>query len=130
MNRELVKPAKAESRKHRRELTQRLNELLTGARNRQNLFIEAIADPADRMHSRVDQDFVAAQLDSQCKLIHDIESALDKIAQGEDRSCESCNRPIPLTRLNAVPWARRCIKCQLRQEAATERQPTAFSHAA
>ena len=129
MNRGSVKDGKAESRKRRRELTHRLNELLTSARNRQDLFIETIADPLDRVRSNAEQDLIAAQLDSQCKLIHDIETALGKIADGVDRTCESCHREIPVARLNAVPWARLCIKCQSRTEAA-ERPPSAFSHAA
>lgn len=41
-----------------------------------------------------------------------VEEALDRLAAGDYGVCLECERPIPPTRLDAVPWARYCVPCQ------------------
>jgi DnaK suppressor protein len=41
-----------------------------------------------------------------------IEEALDRLKSGDYGICLCCEEPIPPKRLNAVPWARYCIRCQ------------------
>jgi DnaK suppressor protein len=45
-----------------------------------------------------------------------VRDALARLANGTYGSCESCHRPIPTARLEAVPYARRCRSCQARME--------------
>ena len=45
-----------------------------------------------------------------------VEHALLRIAIGACGRCESCNRKIPVTRLNALPYTTRCIKCRHQDE--------------
>ena len=47
-----------------------------------------------------------------------IEAALDKIAEdeGEYGLCEECDERIPLGRLELMPWAELCTKCQTKLE--------------
>lgn len=45
--------------------------------------------------------------------VHD---ALAKLAGGMYGDCETCRHAIPLTRLQEVPYARRCATCQEREE--------------
>jgi RNA polymerase-binding transcription factor DksA len=45
--------------------------------------------------------------------VHD---ALAKLANGTYGRCETCDRPIPAARLEAVPYARHCLDCQERME--------------
>lgn len=44
-----------------------------------------------------------------------ISRALRKIDDGTYGGCERCGRPIPYARLEAVPYASRCVDCQARQ---------------
>jgi DnaK suppressor protein len=41
-----------------------------------------------------------------------IDRALTKIATGRFGTCEDCEEEIPAKRLNVVPYARLCAKCQ------------------
>jgi DnaK suppressor protein len=41
-----------------------------------------------------------------------VRDALAKLASGTYGNCETCHRPIPTARLEAVPYARRCLSCQ------------------
>ena len=45
-----------------------------------------------------------------------VRDALAKLASGTYGNCETCHRPIPAARLEAVPYARRCVACQQRWE--------------
>jgi RNA polymerase-binding transcription factor DksA len=45
-----------------------------------------------------------------------VRDALAKLASGTYGNCETCRRPIPAARLEAVPYARRCVSCQERME--------------
>jgi len=48
--------------------------------------------------------------------ICDIDLALAKIEAGTFGICENCSRPIPKSRLKALPFARLCIKCKEAEE--------------
>jgi DnaK suppressor protein len=45
-----------------------------------------------------------------------VRDALAKLENGTYGTCETCHRPIPAARLEAVPYARRCLSCQERTE--------------
>jgi DnaK suppressor protein len=48
-----------------------------------------------------------------------IEEALDRLNSGDYGTCLYCEEAIPPKRLNALPWARYCVRCQ---EAGAERE--------
>ncbi len=50
-----------------------------------------------------------------------IEEALNRVSQGNYGNCEECEKPIPLARLEALPYATHCIKCQVQVEKAGSR---------
>jgi DnaK suppressor protein len=50
-------------------------------------------------------------------MVGKINEALEKISEGTYGICESCGGPIRSERLEALPYATRCIKCQRKDEA-------------
>jgi DnaK suppressor protein len=46
------------------------------------------------------------------KLLREISDALQRLAHGHYGVCLECEEPISVKRLEAVPWARYCVKCQ------------------
>lgn len=50
-----------------------------------------------------------------------INIALNRMRAGKYGVCEDCDRNIPLARLQAVPYATVCIKCQRDREVVTNR---------
>lgn len=46
------------------------------------------------------------------KLLREVNDALRRIAQGTYGTCQECEEPISGKRLDAVPWARYCVRCQ------------------
>ena len=43
-------------------------------------------------------------------VLADVERAQAKLADGTYGSCDVCGRPIPEGRLDALPWATRCVE--------------------
>ena len=63
------------------------------------------------------QDEISSQLaEVESRELIRIENALEKMRQGEYGLCEHCGTNIPLARLNALPYATLCIKCQREAE--------------
>ena len=46
--------------------------------------------------------------------LRQIQEALDRLALGEFGICLACEQPIAPKRLQALPWAKYCVKCQER----------------
>jgi RNA polymerase-binding transcription factor len=59
----------------------------------------------------VSRDMLAATLERERRTLTEIESALLRMQKGEYGTCESCGEAIAKARLEALPWARRCIRC-------------------
>jgi len=67
------------------------------------------ADVGDVMFERSKD---VALRDNEHVLLEEIEAALDKINDGTYGVCTDCGRPIDSERLEALPWATRCMDCQ------------------
>ena len=46
--------------------------------------------------------------------LRQIQEALDRLQLGDFGICFACDERIPAKRLQALPWARYCVKCQER----------------
>ena len=44
--------------------------------------------------------------------LRQIQEALDRLQLGDYGICLSCDQPIPLKRLQDLPWAKYCVPCQ------------------
>lgn len=117
-----------EIRRRKAALESKLTELVGLGGRREELQIDYLADPLDRVRSSTDREMAVQRFDQQTRLIHDIQSALDKIEDHTYGLYERCEEPMPRRRLDVVPWARFCVPCQAAEEAA--RQGATFEHAA
>ena len=63
------------------------------------------------------QDEISSQLaEVESRELSSIEYALERMRSGHFGSCEGCGMGIPMARLNALPYATCCIKCQREAE--------------
>jgi RNA polymerase-binding transcription factor DksA len=63
------------------------------------------------------QEIGATLLENEQYLQGEISAALDRIEDGSYGRCENCNRSIPRSRLEAVPYTRYCIACAKKLDA-------------
>ena len=63
------------------------------------------------------QDEISSQLaEVESRELARIENALQRMREGQYGLCEECGCNIPMARLNALPYATMCIKCQREAE--------------
>ena len=75
-----------------------------------------IPDSADRASEETDRSLELRTRDRQRKLVTKIDSALQRIAEGEYGHCEVTGEPISLKRLDARPIATMSLEAQERHE--------------
>jgi DnaK suppressor protein len=88
-------------------------DLLLGFRGKLETFVAPENAAAEDLAPVSHDQSVALQLNqlefSQLKLI---DAALERIRIEEYGTCHDCGEPIPPRRLDAIPWAVRCVKCE------------------
>ncbi len=95
-----------------------LQDLLALIRQREELTVERYADPVDQIQSEAQREMAGLQQEGRAHRAREIRAALARVADGSYGVCEHCEDPIGEKRLDAVPWARMCVKCQAEVEAA------------
>ena len=73
-------------------------------------------DLIDYAVNSYDKDFLLSLSSLERKELHLIEEAMARIIDGSYGTCQECGEAISPKRLEAVPWARHCLKCQELEE--------------
>jgi DnaK suppressor protein len=98
----------------RREgLFKQVNEAELSSRERDS---EATQDPADMAANAYTKELLISMSANDRRLLDLIDEALLRTEAGEYGDCVNCGEPVAEKRLEAVPWARYCLKCQDLQE--------------
>jgi DnaK suppressor protein len=71
---------------------------------------------ADSGTDNFDRDFALSLLSSDQDAMYEIEEALKRVMKGTYGVCELTGKPIPKTRLEAIPWTRFTVEAQAQLE--------------
>jgi DnaK suppressor protein len=74
------------------------------------------ADPADQAASEYERQSLVHQAASARQMLKNLTQALERVRQGTFGECIECGGDIELKRLEAIPWARYCVRCQETRE--------------
>lgn len=77
-------------------------------------------DPIDLMQSMSERDSAAGMLTRFSSTLAEVDRALRAMADDEYGVCAECERPIAVKRLQTIPWASCCVRCQEQLEAGEE----------
>ncbi|HEY0320396.1 MAG TPA: TraR/DksA family transcriptional regulator [Pyrinomonadaceae bacterium] len=77
---------------------------------------EATQDPADMAANAYTKELLFSMSANDRHLLELIDEALVRIEDGGYGKCIHCGEPVQERRLEAVPWARHCLRCQDLQE--------------
>jgi len=105
-------------------LEQKETELGRLLRKRDDIAIEKSADQMDEIQYASERDLAIRNVDRESSLLRDVKAALRRLHLGTFGNCLDCQSEISPKRLNALPWAARCIRCQ---ETADNEQTTDIS---
>ncbi len=101
-----------ELQQYRSVLEAKQAELVEALRRRDGITIEKAADALDEVRLAADRELMIHTLDRESLRLREIRAALARIEEGTYGICLGCEEPIPKKRLDAVPWAAYCVRCQ------------------
>jgi len=104
--------SKNELEKYKKLLEARKAEIDASLRNRDEIAIEKAADAIDEVQLAGERELAIRNLDRESILLRSVRAALARIEDGSFGTCMHCEEDISPKRLNAVPWAPYCIRCQ------------------
>ena len=106
----------------RRKLLEMREDLIRTVRTQQleESAEQDTGDDADKASQSIEKELLFELSDNERMTLDHIEAALRKIDKGTYGTCESCRKPIPKPRLDALPFARYCIGCQSSVESVPE----------
>jgi DnaK suppressor protein len=87
-------------------------ELSGGLRNREDILIEKTPDALDEVQLAGERELAIRNLDREANLLRNVRAALSRINDGSFGVCMHCEEEIKPKRIEAVPWAAYCIRCQ------------------
>lgn len=70
------------------------------------------ADAADQASAEYERQSSTFKATAARQTIRTLQQALERIRQGTFGECQQCGSEIEPKRLEAIPWARYCLKCQ------------------
>ncbi|HEY7335384.1 MAG TPA: TraR/DksA family transcriptional regulator [Bryobacteraceae bacterium] len=111
-------------------LEAKLAELTGVFQDRSELAVENAADLVDVIQMTAGRDLLAQRMNISARTLSAVRLALDNLATGNYGICEECEEPISSRRLDAVPWARLCLKCQEARDSQTGEEGNEFPLAA
>ena len=107
---------KNEVKRFKKILEAKQAELARVLRNREGIAIEKSADALDEVQHASERELAIRNLDRESNLLRLVKLALRRIDEGSYSICLHCEESINPRRLQAVPWAPYCIKCQERAD--------------
>lgn len=70
------------------------------------------ADAADQAATEYERQALAHKAAVARQIVENLKQALQRIERGTFGECAECGNEIEPKRLEAIPWARYCLKCQ------------------
>jgi DnaK suppressor protein len=104
--------SKVELNKFKKILEGRHAELAQVLRRREGITIEKSADALDEVQYAAERELAIRNLDRESNMLRLVRLALQRMEEGSYGICVNCDEPINPRRLQAVPWAPYCIRCQ------------------
>ena len=99
-------------------LQNRRSELARAIRSQSTQLIvsEVEHDSLDRMQSIYRREETVTFLNALTRTLADVDAALMAMNEGSYGTCLECGEPIASRRLQAIPWASHCVRCQQAHE--------------
>ena len=98
------------------DLQTRLATIAAGSDKRGDIAIQQSADSLDQTQLATERDLVVSLLNRDSQMSRLVKGALRRMEDGTYGTCLACEDPVSVKRLQAVPWAELCLRCQERSD--------------
>jgi RNA polymerase-binding protein DksA len=106
---------KSLSERYQRMLEQKAEEVRAGLSATRAEVVRREEEPqdfGDCMQKSHDEWLFVNQNRMESELLREVQAALQRLEEGEYGICQGCGERILEERLEAVPWASQCVRCQ------------------
>ena len=93
-----------------------LNRIVSAAAKEAQADSARHADPADQAAAEYDRQAMTHKVATARQLLRTLTETLERIQRGEFGQCADCGGDIEPKRLEVLPWAGYCVKCQQTRE--------------
>jgi len=93
-----------------------LNRVLTAATEEARTSSARHPDPGDQAAAEYERQAMAHKAATARQLLKALDETLERIRRGEFGQCAECGSDIEPKRLEVIPWARYCVRCQQARE--------------
>jgi DnaK suppressor protein len=83
----------------------------------------SFAEVGDLVSASVEKEKAFEYSEAGVNALREIKGALQKLREGTYGKCERCGKPIGVKRLEAMPSARLCVKCKIKEESSGKMVP-------
>jgi len=97
-------------------LEAKLAAIASGSDKRADIVIQQSPDALDQTQYAAERDLAVSLLNRESQLSRRVLGALTRMEDGSYGVCLTCEEPISVKRLQAVPWAELCLGCQTRAD--------------
>jgi DnaK suppressor protein len=97
----------------RLELLRKREEIML---RRHEITAERVADPHEQAAIVARNERGAAASEHDRNMLRMVNAALERLDSGDYGECSDCGEQITRKRLQALPWAERCVRCAEKQE--------------
>ena len=80
--------------------------------HREELQVEPTAEMVENLQNAAVREVELGRLDRESLQLALVRQAVEAVRQGKYGECTDCGEQIPVRRLEALPWAIRCVQCQ------------------
>src|SRR5579864_145753 len=101
-----------ETQQFARVLTDKLAELSSQRQGRDRIAIETSADEVEERLLAAERDIALMDLGRMSSTCRQIQAALRRVRDESFGICTRCEREIGQRRLQVIPWAALCVRCQ------------------
>lgn len=103
---------RSELERFKKVLETMLQNMAQPLRRRDEIAVENAPDTIDRVQRAAERELAIRQIESDFSRMQSVKLALDRIEDGTYGTCLRCEQEISPKRLQAVPWASYCVRCQ------------------
>jgi DnaK suppressor protein len=97
-------------------LQSKLSAIAIGPDKRADIVIQQSSDALDQTQFATERDLVVTLLNRDTEMYRRVKAALARMEEGTYGTCLTCEDSISVKRLQAVPWAELCLRCQERSD--------------
>jgi len=109
LNKKQINEYKRRLTEKKRDVTEAYNKNTTYGRLTDD---EGTQDLADKASSSYTKEFLYSLSNTDREILQQVDAALQHIRTGTYGTCHECGDELNRKRLEAVPWASYCVKCQ------------------